>query len=317
MLAKLIGATFGKTFVVMAPGDQHADRIAELFTTDNDGDVRFFTDLAAAYAATVSNRHDVIVIGSQGSHDLDTMLTTSKSRVNFVGLDFLLTGGRKTAQRARINLSTAGNLLDLASTITNTGTGNSFRGLKVSNSGTHANSIAAFIDEGEATFTDCLSTMKFTDLNVATVADFICRADSFDYERPEFGFDTLVQSAARPTLWFKNSGTTRAKNGRIADPKFVCSSSEATKSFIKIENTSSLAFQTIIERPIFVNALISSASAAALTDAVTSASGLVDGNILIVQPASNTTNLCATTTDQIQVSGPVSSAQAGEAVTPT
>lgn len=312
----LTRATTGRTIVVMPLGDQNHDRMQELFRNNEYGETVFYNDLASAYNAAVSNANDVIVLGAHGTHELDAVLTVSKNRVHFVGLDYLLTGGRVTAQRSKIQLSTTGNAADTPATIKNTGVGNTYHGLKVMNSGTHANSIAGMIDTGEATYMESVSAMKYTDLDVATVADFICAADSYTYVNCEFGFDTLVQSAARPTFWFKTTDSLRAKNGRIIDSKFICASSEATKVFIKVEDTNSLAFQTIIERPIFCNALISSLSAAALTNAVASASGLVEGNILIVNPASNTTNLCAGTTDQIQVSGPVSSAQAGEAVTP-
>lgn len=308
--------TTGSIFVVMGSSDTDRDRIQELFPVDSYGEVRYFTSVAAAYSAMKSNRNDIMILAGSGTHEMDTMLTVSKSRVHIWGLDYLISG-RVTGQRTKIQLSTAGNLVAVEATIKNTGTGNSFKGLKVMNSGTDAASVAAMIDQGEATYMDRVAVMKFTDLDQATVADFICRADSYTYRECEFGFDTLVQSAARPTFWFKNDGATRAKNGRIIDPLFVCSSSEATKSFIKIENTSSLAFQTIIKNPIFSNALVSSASAAALNDAVTSASGLVEGNILIVNPASNTTEFCSTVTDQIKVVGPAVSAQAGEAVTPT
>jgi hypothetical protein len=242
------------------------------------------------------------------------MLTVSKSRVHFFGMD---SGGRITAQGAKIQLTTAGNAADNAATIKVTGTRTTFRNLKIINSGTHANSVAAMIDQGEGTLIEDCSILKLTDLNVATVADFICRADSPTYRRVEYGFDTLVQSAARPTFWFNKDGTTRAKHVRSEDCSFVCSSSESTKSFIKVEDTSSLAFTNVFVRPVFTNALIASASAAALDDAVTSASGLVEGSLLFVNPASDTTGFCSATTDQVKTYGPVTSAQAGEAGTPS
>lgn len=316
MLTKLIGATTGRTFVVMDTTDGDRDKIQQLLKTDEYGQPRFYSTLAGAYAAADSNRNDVIILGAQGTHELDTMLTVSKSRVHFIGLDYLLSGGRETAQRSKVQLSTTGNAAAVAATISNSGAGNTYRGLKIMNSGTDAASVAAFIDSGEATLIEYSSIMKFTDLDQATVADFICRADSYTYKNVEFGFDTLVQTAARPTFKYLKDGSTRAKHGRVIDCIFTCASSEATKVHVSVADTSSLAFENIFIRPIFINALVSSASAAALTNAVASASGLVEGNIFMVNPASNSTNLCAGTTDQIQVSGPVSSQQAGEAVTP-
>ena len=309
--------TFGRVLVVMSTSDAakfNYGILSRYIIPDSNGRVRFFNTIEAAYAEAQTGNNDVIAIDANSTHELATMLTVSKSRVHFIAFDG---GGRLTAQGAKVQLSTAGNLLAVEATIKNTGTRNSFRGLKIMNSGTNAASVAGMIDQGEGTYIERRSIMKFTDLNVATVADFICRADSYTYVDCVFGFDTLVQSAARATFWFKNSGATRAKNGTIIRPIFKCSSSEATKSFILVANTSSLAFSTIIKDPIFMNALVSSASAAALNDAVTSVSGLVEGNILIVNPASNTTELCSAVTDLVKVVGPAVSAQAGEAVTPS
>lgn len=313
LASKLPG--FGRIFVVLNSsdtGNPYYDVITQLMQVDDMGAVRVFTSLAEAYAETTSNNDDVILLSGHSTHLLDSCLTVAKNRVHFVSLDT----GRLTGQAAKIELSTAGKTADTPATIKNTGTRNSFIGLKVMNSGTHANSIAAFIDEGEATYIERVSSMKFTDLDQATVADFICRADSATYVDVEFGFDTLVQSAARPTLWFKNDGATRAKNVRIIRPKFVCASSEATKPFIKIENTSSLAFNNIIESPTFINAIVGSLSAAALNDAITSASGLDEGVLFVTNPKSNTTEFCSAVTDGVKVTGPAVSQQAGEAVSP-
>jgi len=272
-----------------------------------------FKTLSAAYSAVTSNNNDVIYVDGDSTVQEDTMITWAKNRVHVIGVG----GGFITGQRAKLQLSTTGNAAAVAATLTVTGVGNTFTGLKIMNSGTDAASVAAVIDAGEANVWNNCSAMKFTDLNVAAVADFICRADSCVYVDCEFGFDTLVQTAARPTLWFKNDGSTRAKHCKFIRPVFTCASSEATKSFVKIENTSSLAFSNEMIDPVFNNALVSSLSAAALNDAVTSASGLVEGNLFIVNPASNTTEFCSAVTDQIQVVGPAVSQQAGEAVTPS
>ena len=272
-----------------------------------------FATLAQAQLAVTTNKNDVILLSGVSAHNMDTMLITSKSRVHYIGLDG---GGRLTAQGAKIQLNATGNAAAVVATILNTGTRNSFINLKIINSGTDAASIAGMIDEGEGTHIENCSIMKLTDLNVATVADFICRADSPTYVNVEFGFDTLVQSAARATFWIKNDGATRAKHIRSYGCHFTCASSAATKSFILIANTSSLAFGNVFVKASFNNALVSSISAAALNDAVTSVSGLAEGNILFVDPASDTTEFCTAVTDKIKVVGPLVAITAGEAVTP-
>jgi hypothetical protein len=307
---------FGRVLVVMNSSNNdeyNYDIMTQLILPDSEGRVRFFTSLADAYAEAQTNNNDVILLDANSTHELDTMLTVAKNRVHFFGMDG---GGRLTAHGAKIQLSSTGNAAAVAATIKVTGTRCSFRNLKIMNSGTDAASVAAMIDQGEGTLMENVSVMKFTDLNVATVADFICRADSYTYIDCEFGFDTLVQSAARPTFWYMNDGATRAKNGTMVRPLFKCASSEATKVFILVGGTSALAFTHTIRDAVFNNALISSLSAAALTNAVASASGLVEGNILFVDPKPNTTNFCAGVTDQVQVCGPAVSNNALAAVTP-
>jgi hypothetical protein len=311
----------GRVFVVFDPDDTdeaNYQHWQEICSSDDDGVLRFFgtnadddtTPLEQAYALAESNNNDVIVLDANSTHHLSGMLTVAKNRVHFFGMDG---GGRLTTQGAKIDLND--NTLAVAATITVTGTRCSFRNLKVTNSGTDAASVSAFIDAGEGTLIENCNFAKYSDLNVAAVADFICRADGFTYRNVEFGFDTLVQSAARPTFWFKNDGATRAKYGRMVDCIFTCSSSAATKAHIKIENTSSLAFTNALIRPVFLNAIVGSLSAARLNDAITSASGLVEGSLFIVNPASDTTEFCSDTTDNIRVCGAVTATAAtGESI---
>ncbi len=307
--------TFGNIFVVMNSSNSdegNYQKMQELIVKDTDGLVRFYTSLELAYAATESNNNDVILLDANSSHTVADMLTVSNSRVHFIGMDG---GGRLTAQGAKIQPSAVGT--DMAATIKVTGTRCSFRNLKIINSGTHANSIASMIDQGEGTLIENCSIMKLSDLGEAAVADFVCRSDSATYINVEFGFDTLVQTAARATFLIKADGAKRAKHLRVENCHFTCSSSEATKSFILVSSTASLAFSNIFKDCSFSNALVSSASAAALDDAVTSVSSLVEGNLLFINPASDTTEFCSAVTDQVKVVGPAVSAQTGEGVTPS
>jgi hypothetical protein len=179
------------------------------------------------------------------------------------------------------------------STIEVSGTGNSFHNLKIVNTGTNAASIACLIDSGEATWYNNCSFMKFSDLNVTAVADVICRSDSCTYTNCEIGFDTLVQANPRATFWILNSGATRCKHLTMQNCHFVCASSAQTKVFILVANTSSLAFSNTFTDCVFNAAIFGSGSAATLDDAVQTASGLSEGNLLFVNPASNTTEFAS------------------------
>jgi hypothetical protein len=87
------GGTFGNVFVVLNSSDtdeNNYQHLQDIFTPDDDGRVRFYTSLSDAYDATESNNNDVIILDGNSSHQLTEMLTVSKSRLHFVGLDWLL-----------------------------------------------------------------------------------------------------------------------------------------------------------------------------------------------------------------------------------
>lgn len=315
--------TFGRIFIVMDPDDTdeaNFHMMQEIVKADPRGQLRLFasnladgtTPLEQAYSAAESNNNDVILLDGNSTHLLSGMLTVSKNRVHFFGMDGG-NGARPILQGAKIALSDA--TVDAAATITVSGVRNTFRNLKITNSGTHANSVAAVIGDGdEGTLWEGCSIQKLSDLDQAAVSDFECRSDSPVFRNCEFGFDTLTQSAARPTFHIKASGATRAKNIRMYDCVFTCASTSATKNHILVATTASLNFTNIFVNCIFLNSLVG--SAAALNDAVASVSSLVEGSMLFVNPASESTEFCTGVTDQVKVVGPAVSAQAGEAVTP-
>lgn len=308
MVASRVPA-FGRVFVVFDPDDvdeANYQHMKEICKHDPDGILRFYgtnaadgtTPLEQAYAAAESNNNDVICLDGNSTHLLSGMLTVAKNRVHFFGMDG---GGRLIQQGAKIDLADA--TVDAAATLTVSGVRCSFRNLKILNSGTHANSIAAVIGNGdEGTLWENCSAQKLSDLDQAAVSNFECRSDSPTFKECEFGFDTLTISAARPNFLIKASGSTRAKNIRMKDCTFTVSSTEATASQILVSSTSSLLFTNTFKDCEFVNSL--TGSAAALTDAVTSVSGLVEGSLLFVNPASEATNFCSTVTDQVKVIGP-------------
>ncbi len=88
-----VGGTFGNVFVVFNSSDTdegNYQQAQDLFPVDGNGRVRFFTSLADAYTATESNNNDVIILDGNSTHTLTAMLTVSKSRVHFIGLDYLM-----------------------------------------------------------------------------------------------------------------------------------------------------------------------------------------------------------------------------------
>jgi len=294
---------FGRVFIVTASGDageERFDRLQQMFRPDPKGQVRFYTSLETAYDDATSNNNDIILLDGDGTHTVASGITWSKNRVNVMGMDG---GDRLIQQGAKIQLAT--NTVDTTATITVSGIRNSFRNLKIMNSGTHANSVAAVIGNGdEGTLWKNCTFQKLSDLGETAVSDFECRSDSSSFIDCEFGFSTLVITAARRSLWFKASGATRAKDCRWRNCRFVVCSSSATYNFIDVDTTASLAFSTIFDNCIFEAVLTSTGSA--ITNAVQSVSGLVEGQMSFINPAAfHCTNFCDTVTDQVHIIGPV------------
>lgn len=293
------------------------------YTTGLDGRSGLSADravktLSRAYALAADGKNDVILVAGEDPIEEDAMITWSKNKIHVIGLG----GYGATDQSPRIIFSAAGLAVASAPAVIKvTGWANSFTNIRVNSLGvfgTNAN-VCALWDAGEATvYTNCQFN-KFTDLGLTAVSDVEARGDSTTWRNCKFGFDTLLQTAARPTLWIKGAGgSARMKNNYFEDCYFVCSSSDSDKVFVKIYDTNSLAFSNVMKNCIFMSALVNSISAANLDNVVDSASGLNEGTLLFVNPAFNADTLCDTGQNQdgIQVVGPTSADDAGEPFTP-
>lgn len=278
-----------------------------------------FKTLSRAYAAATSGNNDLIWVngnsaaGAWGTVEEDAMLTWAKNKIHVVGCGAF---GR-TDQSPRIIFSTTGISSVSAAVLKVTGWANTFTNFRINSWGTDNANVCALWDAGEATTYINCQFNKFTDLNVTTVSDVEARGDSTTWLNCKFGFDTLLQTVARPTLWIKGTGgSARMKNNYFLNPWFCCQCDDNTKNFVNIYDTNSLAFGNIMVNPIFNATVITSTGAVILTDAVESVSGLGEGNLLIVNPAHNCTALCTDDTTRIQVVGPGTSTTAGAPQTP-
>lgn len=277
-----------------------------------------FKTLTAAHSAATTNNGDVIYVnGTTGTHvQEDTMLTWSKNRISVIGIG---PSGAVDPQ-PEIQLSTAGNLLTDAATIKVTGYGNSFNNLYISNAGTGSTAcVTALWDAGENNVYNNCQFAKFSDLNVAAVSHVEARGDTSTFRNCKFGVDWVTVSAARFGLHIKGTGgSARMKHNIFEDCYFVVASSSGDYEHIHVYDTNSLAFNNIWKNCVFMNALISSASAAIIDDAVNSVSGLVEGSLFFVNPATNSTSFCSTA-DQVIVYGPEKpvAATTGIGVTPS
>lgn len=197
-IAAVVGPTFGKVLIVSPTGDTaNKSKLSQLFVPDVDGKVRFFTTVAAAYDAATTNADDVIVLGTNGSHELSGMLTVSKNRVHFVGDTF----GRKYGQRAKINYADGIATAD-AFAVKNTGVGNTFTGIKFLNNNTDAQVVATVGEGGEyAVYRNC-EFYNSTNLTSDTVAELVCNGDSAQFYDCTFGSlaDAVSGDKVRPAV---------------------------------------------------------------------------------------------------------------------
>jgi hypothetical protein len=267
--------------------------------------------LSRAYALATTGQNDVILINGVDPVQEDAMITWAKNKIHVFGLGVF----GATDQEPRIIFSATGLAVASAPAVIKvTGWGNTFTNIRINSWGvfaTNAN-VCALWDAGEGTvYTNCQFN-KFTDLGVAAVSDVEARGDSTTWRNCKFGFDTLEQTAARPTLWIKGTGgSARMKNNYFENCYFVCDSSAATKVFIKVYDTNSLAFSNVWVNCIFINSIITSKGTAALNDAVSSISGLAEGNLLFVNPVTNASEFCSAVTDRVKVQGPGMSLDGG------
>lgn len=130
--------------------------------------------VAKAYDLARTNKDDVIVLMGNASHVLTSMLTVSKSRVHFVGMDGT---ARKYGQNAKISLGVTTAATDIG-TILNTGVRNSFHNIKFTNANTVTEGIYCFVEGGEYTTISNCEIYKETDLDNTSAAELVMNGDS-------------------------------------------------------------------------------------------------------------------------------------------
>jgi len=308
------GPSFGQIRVVVPSTDASYNRMQEIFKPV-DGGVRLYTSLESAYADMTTDADDVTFLAGSGSHNLSAMLTTAKNRCHLIGLS--PANGRITAQASRVVLGVTTAATDLA-VLKDTGVRNSFINIKFISNNTKDESLYGAIFGGEGGLLQNVSVQKLTDLDEATAADVVWGGDSYTVKDCEFGFDTLDQSAARPTmLWNSTIAGARGKDNYFENLKLKGACTSASKEHIKIANVSSCLFTNEFKDCSFMSLVKATGSCIASTNAVQSVASLVDGVMLFTNPSVfGCTNFCTTLTAGISVHAPASSNNAFEAVTP-
>lgn len=304
--------TFGRIFIVLDPDDydeENYQRMQEVFAPDPQGQIRFFTDLSLAYAATESNNNDVIVLDGNSTHVLTSMLTVSNSRVHFVGLDWLMGVRRKYGQSTKISLTATTGATNIA-TIKNTGVRNSFRGIKFINSSTVTEGIYCFADGGEYTMIQNCEIYKDTDLDQTGAAELVANGDSSYYKDCYIGSTVNAISGAiiRPCVTFSrglaNTGAV-ARDVTFEGCVFARKCGDTANRFIYGAEANAVERLCLIDNCVFWNAVLATATPA---QNVAFGSSLTDGSVLLNNCAAMKGATAMSTTTGVFVNGPVPAA---------
>jgi hypothetical protein len=245
-------------------------------STGSDGNDGLSTDSAfatieKAYALAVSG--DTIALSTNTSHTLSASLDVTKSRINFIGVDFF---GRFLQQGAKVQVTSGAN----AYVIKDTGVRNSFVNIKFIQSSTDATALTVFQGGGEGTlFQNCSFTFGVANnLDETTASEFVAGTDSATFINCTFGSDTLLTSAARTVFLIDIVNTTEFKSNQLHNCTFSISSSSSTATFVKLAATTDILFSNLFKECTFY-ASVDSAGGAALGIASFTGTGTNKGTI--------------------------------------
>lgn len=254
--------TPGNIFFVADPDDydeKNFQKMQELFKPDAEGNTRFFTDLALAYAATESNNNDVIVLDGNSTHVLTAELNISNNRVHFVGLDYLLGIHRKQGQSSKVYLGATTDTGDV-SMIMNTGVRNTFRGIKFTTENDLTQSLYCFADGGEFTYIEDCEIAYLAKLTTATVADLLCNGDGSMYVNCSIGstVNEITANGARPNVLISRETITGkvARDVRFIDCDFLYKCGDTDNRFVYGSGTSDVERMMVFDRCLFFNTLL-------------------------------------------------------------
>jgi len=272
-----IPASFGKFIFVNADSGSDGNDGSSMTTA--------IRTLAQANSIATTNKNDVILLSGYATHTVTEMLTVSKNRVHFIGLEGF---GRLATQGSKIQIGVTGTATDLAPTIT-TGVRNSFRNIKFINASTTNETLYGFIENGEGTLIENCSMVKTAGLDDANHASFWMAGDSLTMRNCVIGQSNIPNTAAGFGILIDGK-TGGATDGTVKENFLeniyvnmsVGGSVQATSCFIKVADNSALNFGNIINGITGSNFIPSGGTA--MTDAILAAASTTAGILNIANP---------------------------------
>jgi len=274
-------SSFGKVLVVVEDSDTaNYQRLQDIFNADQDGVVRFYSTLNAAYDAATTNAGDVILMSANSTHTI-TPIAWSKNRINVIGLDG---GDRLVQQGTKVQNSSDD---DEAYLIKVTGVRNSFRNIKFIQASEEATALNVLQEGGEGNlYKNCSFIFGVADnLDETTASEVLAGSDSATFRECTFGSDVLLTSAARSVFLIDQvTASQEFKSNIVKDCNFIIQSSEADAQFIFMAAAGDVKFTNLFDGCSFQATINGTNSAIALTRAVSTANGLVEGSLHFAYP---------------------------------
>lgn len=156
-----------------------------------DGTEMVHTSLATAYAASTSNRNDIILLNAQNGHAVTTMLDISNNRTHFISMG-MRGGSLGMGARSRVTMGNSTTAADIG-IMKNTGVGNTFTGIKFDTSSTQALSLYCVVEAGEYAIYRGCEFYKSSDLDDAGASELALNGDSAQF------IDCYIGSTANET----------------------------------------------------------------------------------------------------------------------
>lgn len=286
-------------------------------TTGGDGNKgtsmdRPLATLAAAYAKTVSNNHDVVVLSATAAHAQTDEVTVTKNRCHFWGMDAV---GRYLGQRTRVTMgTTTGTAIAI---FQNTGVGNTWSNMKFDSSDALSTSKYAFADGGEYTVIENCEITATGQAGVATAGRLLCNGDSSLYRNCYIGSSVGTSSLTTTNTNVLFTGATitgkYARDVMFEDCIFALYATNNNASQMYISAANDINRFLIIKNCIFYHAVLASATVAA---AIRVGAAQTDGYVLVKDSAQFNHTALATATSNVFYQGAeiATNSTAGDAI---
>lgn len=304
-----VPATFGTYWFV--------DAVNGLDGNSGQSTASAFATVERAYAMAATNNDDVICIrGSSTGNAVAAMLSVTKNRLHFVGLDGAWRG---YGQGARITFAGATGATNIA-VMKNTGVRNTFTNLKFDNSSAITESIYSVVEGGEyAQYTNCEFYLS-TNLNNTNAAEFVWNGDSTQMDNCTIGSlaNIIAGSSIRRPCVLLTKGTAGSglvcRDGLMRNTRMWRNSIATTNLFIYSANASDVERVLLLEHCGFINNGIATTLPAVC---IGLAATLTTGQIVLDPTcyASNVTKIATAT--GVFVTGPTPNGGAGIATAST